>query len=180
MTVHTVPERAKAVMTQWWAERIVVDEGGCWVWQRALNQDGYGVTRSGGRMMKAHRVCHEEFVGAIPAGMELDHLCRVRSCVNPAHLEPVTHAENVSRGDNVNREKTECPHGHPYDEANTYTEPRGRGWRRCRACKRIRRSEYNARPDVKVRHADNQRERRARKRSSSLGAPVSVAPEVDR
>ena len=86
-------------------------------------------------MVAAHRFSYEERVGPIPEGLELDHLCRVRHCVNPAHLEPVTTRENVlrSRGNpfTVNALKTHCVNGHPFDEANTYYFGK---WRQCRAC----------------------------------------------
>lgn len=77
----------------------IENENGCWIWQRATTKGGYGVTdRGDGRQTTAHRVYYERFVGPIPAGLQLDHLCRVRLCVNPAHLEPVTSAENNQRG----------------------------------------------------------------------------------
>ncbi len=102
----------------------------CWLWTGSLNQQGYGqvAVRVAGRQTsaRAHRFAHELLVGPIPDGLELDHLCRVRNCVNPAHLEPVTHAENLRRSPTAfrrlgdrQRAKTHCPQGHPYDEANT-------------------------------------------------------------
>lgn len=69
-------------------------QSGCWVWQRYINPDGYGTVGP----KRAHRVYYERYVGPIPEGMDLDHLCRNKTCVNPAHLEPVTEAENVRRG----------------------------------------------------------------------------------
>ncbi|MEV8638105.1 HNH endonuclease signature motif containing protein [Streptosporangium sp. NPDC051023] len=81
------------------------------------------------------RWAYEHFVEPIPDGWEPDHLCRVRACVNPGHLQPVTHKENVLRGESpwaVNARKTHCVHGHPFDEVNTaFTVA---GYRRCRAC----------------------------------------------
>lgn len=104
-------------------------------------------TRNGYRMVSlgsaasgkamAHRVVYEAWVGPIPEGLTLDHLCRVRCCVNPLHLEPVTRGENVLRGDAftaVNARKAHCPQGHPYD----YRDPT-HGYRRCTKCDRERR-----------------------------------------
>lgn len=113
----------------------------CWMWSGYRQQHGYGVV-SNGRSKKtvAHRAVYEEMVGPIPEGMELDHLCRQRGCVNPAHLEPVTRQENVLRGTSFaarNATKTECPKGHPYDETNTLIDTAGS--RRCRACRRQQR-----------------------------------------
>ncbi len=71
---------------------------GCWLWIRALNTHGYGKVKLGKRIAGAHLIFYENLVGQVPEGMELDHKCRVRCCVNPAHLEPVTHAENARRG----------------------------------------------------------------------------------
>lgn len=111
---------------------------GCWLWTGALNGGGYGRFNVG-RRLYAHRAAYLMFVGPIPDGLQIDHLCRVRHCVNPDHLEPVTHAENVRRGEVGTRERmrTHCPHGHEYTEANTYVHPRD-GSRKCMACARRR------------------------------------------
>lgn len=107
----------------------------CHIWTGWLNNCGYPTMTHAGKTARAHGVVYEHFVGPIPEGLELDHLCRVRACVNPAHLEPVTHWENMLRGDtNVarGRARTHCSRGHLMDEANVYQRPRGN--RECRKC----------------------------------------------
>jgi hypothetical protein len=116
----------------------VVDENGCWIWQKAKTTKGYGYKYRDGRMVVAHRWMYELSVGPIPEGLQLDHLCRVHACINPAHLEPVTPRENNRRGIGraaANARKTHCIRGHAFDEENTYLLPSGRG-RACRECKR--------------------------------------------
>lgn len=72
--------------------------GSCWLWRRSILASGYGQVRHNGKPSRAHRVAYEVFIGPIPAGLVLDHLCGVKSCCNPEHLEPVTQAENLRRG----------------------------------------------------------------------------------
>ena len=76
---------------------IIEPETGCLIWPGACNSDGYGHMFTAGRPQHVHRLMYEMFSAPVPAGMELDHLCRVRHCASPAHLEPVTHAENNRR-----------------------------------------------------------------------------------
>ena len=121
----------------------------CWHWTAYTNEKGYGQFHVDGRLVKAHRWSYEHFVGPIPEGLQIDHLCRVRNCVNPHHLEPVTGRENVLRGESpgaINAVKTHCPQGHPYDAENTY---RWRGKRRCRTCRAQARA-YRARKRAKA------------------------------
>lgn len=81
------------------AKPYTVDpETGCWVWSRSVTGKGYAQTFVGGKNQGAHRVFYEHFRGPIPAGLHIDHLCRVRACVNPDHLEAVTVTENTRRG----------------------------------------------------------------------------------
>lgn len=125
---------------RFWAKvGLFGNEGGCWLWSASTNK-GYGVfwDPTEGRTVGAHVYAYRLLVGPIPEGMELDHLCRVRACVNPAHLEPVTSKTNTLRGESpsaINARKTECPQGHPYDEENTYVNPTS-GKRLCRTCQR--------------------------------------------
>lgn len=116
--------------------QVQVDVNGCWVWLGSKDRAGYGQTMYLGKVRRAHRVSYEVLVAPIPEGLVLDHLCRNRSCVNPAHLEPVTQRENLRRGDTLNAAnvlKTHCPRGHPYSGDNLYRDPT-HGFRRCRAC----------------------------------------------
>jgi hypothetical protein len=110
--------------------------GGCWLWRGAINSNKYGMIKRGGRSVRAHRLFYTELVGPIPDGMVLDHICRVRHCVNPDHLRVVTSLENSMCGYGVcavNARKTHCPKGHPYNEQNLL--PRKDGHRSCRICK---------------------------------------------
>ena len=113
-------------------QRYEADANGCWLWTGPVDKKtGYG--RHGSRT--AHSLVFEVFRGKPAPGMELDHTCRNRRCVNPDHLEPVTRAENVRR---AARAKLSCPAGHPYDGTNTYVDPSGA--RQCRTCRRSRRT----------------------------------------
>lgn len=111
-------------------------DGDCLVWTGNAPH-GYGTFWLDGRKVRAHRFSYERFVGPIPDGLELDHLCRNTRCVNPEHLEPVTRAENLRRAHWPNSRKTHCKHGHEYTSENTY---HWRGHRVCRTCQKERRA----------------------------------------
>lgn len=114
------------------------DENGCWPWLGAINVHGYGNFHAyDGKSLRAHRVVYELMVGPIPDGLVIDHLCRVRHCVNPSHMEPVPPEVNVLRGVGptaINRLKSECVRGHEFTPENTADT--GRGGRRCKTCSR--------------------------------------------
>lgn len=128
--------RGRPVEERFWEKVNVNTPSGCWEWLGKLNEDGYGSFYENKIVHRAHRWSYESIVGPIPDGLEIDHLCRNRACVNPEHMEPVTHAENVRRGKSheVNRKKTHCPQGHPYSGDNLYVSPKG--YRACRTCQR--------------------------------------------
>jgi hypothetical protein len=118
----------------------------CWRWPEPLDGKGYGTVSVDGRGRRAHRVVYEMFIGLIAEGLELDHRCRRTSCVNPLHLEPVTHAENMRRGIGGwnHRVKTHCPQGHPYAGANLYINKTS-GARVCRTCTNEKQRRYQER-----------------------------------
>lgn len=105
-------------VARFWAKVEPEPNSGCWIWVGG-RQEGYGRTWDGTRRQLAHRFSYELERGPIPDGLQLDHLCRNPWCVNPWHLDPVTNRENARRGRTgwVNREKTHCARGHPYDGA---------------------------------------------------------------
>lgn len=111
---------------------------GCWLWIGGQFSNGYGRLCVNGSDQGAHRVSYRLHVGEIPFDMELDHLCRVRLCVNPRHLEPVSHHENVLRGNGFSGRRarqTHCIHGHEFTQGNTYRRLRnGRMLRQCLVC----------------------------------------------
>lgn len=113
------------------------DADQCWIWLGARKGGGYGNFWNGQRPVGAHRYAYELFVGEIPEGYEVDHLCRVRLCVNPKHLEAVTHQENIRRALVHKVSPTHCPQGHAFTAKNTKYEPgKTTRKRRCRICAR--------------------------------------------
>jgi len=135
---QVLPER-------FWNKVEIADK--CWLWTAGLTEKGYGYYANRGGSNRAHRAAYEALLGPVPAGLVLDHLCHTqdrtcpggptcphRRCVNPAHLEPVTHAENARRG--LRSQKTHCPEGHEYVPEYLRDRP-GKG-RECATCHRMR------------------------------------------
>lgn len=118
---------------------------GCWLWKSNINENGYGYFKINYKNMRAHRVSYQYWNGPISKNYEIDHLCRNRSCVNPQHLEAVTHQENTKRGLqskphlNQHVNKTHCKRGHEFNEKNTYVKDSSR---HCRICHKERCRKY--------------------------------------
>lgn len=146
-----VRERTRPSLDQrFWAKVERTED--CWNWVGTIT-NGYGFVKVNGGMRSAHRVAWQLSVGPVPDGMDVDHLCRNRRCVNPAHLEPVTHRENVLRGAGtaaVNARKTHCKHGHSLSDSNLILQNGGRT-RVCRECR-------NSRARRRARDARSQRD----------------------
>lgn len=124
---------------------------GCWIWTLGVNKNGYGKLKKNGKSLFAHRYVYEAMIGRIPNGMQIDHVCAMVCCVNPAHLEPVTCRENIRRAQKRNPEsrvrlgkisqkrrdaRTHCPHGHPYSGDNVRIASNKQ--RVCKTCMRER------------------------------------------
>lgn len=126
------------------------DLGPCWLWTAGVSNLGYAYFKDA-EEEKAHRWAYVRIVGPIPPNRELDHLCRVRHCVRPTHMEVVTHAVNVLRGSGptaINAAKTHCVHGHLFDETNTAHRPEGA--RGCKTCSRRRAREQRLRQSMSL------------------------------
>jgi hypothetical protein len=164
--------------------RILIRDDGCWEWTGQRKKiGGYGLVSWNGRTAKAHRAVFGLLVGQVPPDLpELDHTCHRpeicaagdacphRPCVNPAHLEPVTSAENMRRArlNHRGRQVTHCPQGHAYDEKNTLLRRGANGLRRdCRACSRERNRWANLTPEQQERKNACERERRRGLRGSA-------------
>lgn len=124
-------------------EKITIDSSECWIWNSVKDAGGYGLFRVNGKWVKTHRYTFEMAGGTLNESLVIDHLCKVRECCNPHHLEQVTMGENTRRGNAVKNRKaqaatiTKCVQGHEFTPDNTY-EYKGR--RMCKACRASRRN----------------------------------------
>lgn len=122
----------RATRVELFSRKYTVADNGCWEWTGTRNYLGYGHFWNGSRVVGAHRWSYEYHTAPIPDGLEIDHLCRNRACVNPEHLESVTRAENNRRAAAA---QTHCKWGHEYTPENTAYRA---GYRKCRTCRRAR------------------------------------------
>jgi len=119
---------------------------GCWIWTAGKLASGYGSFRTNNKAVVAHRYSYEQLVGPVAPGLQIDHICRNRTCVNPDHLEPVSQRTNLLRGISppaVNARKSRCPKGHEFTSENTYRYPNGH--RKCKQCRDSYKREYDRR-----------------------------------
>lgn len=141
MSFRTIYGYSKSDLPDRIQRRIVDNDNDCWLWD-ARRKDGYTQVSYKGDKWLVHRLTYTLMVGEIPEGLQIDHLCRTRHCVNPAHLEAVTPLENTSRSLG-NNSKTCCPKGHEYTAENTINYD-SRRHRECKTCKYARNAAYDA------------------------------------
>ena len=140
-SVSRLAKLPEKTLEQRFDEKYRVDDSGCWLWTEWLDSDGYGIISIKHKNHRAHRVSYERYVGKIPDGMVIDHLCRVRHCVNPDHLRVVTNAENVLCGEGKTARlarQTHCINGHSLEDAYITKD----GYRQCTPCNRARAKGY--------------------------------------
>lgn len=153
-----LPGMKKTADERFWVK--VKQDGDCWVWTATKNAPtekngggGYGGFRLDGRMVKAHIYAYKTMVGEIPDGLELDHLCRNRACVNPYHADPVPKAINLQRAVYRLRERTHCKYDHEFTPENTYWYKPSSGdglGRACKTCRAAAAAAYESRRKIRV------------------------------
>jgi len=141
---------------------------GCWLWKASKTANGYGHFRFRRRLTLAHRLSFQHWNGNIPKGLDLDHLCRNRACVNPQHLEAVTRSTNLKRGltgkiNNFQTQKTHCPKGHELKEPNLDKCKLAHGIRRCKTCNNESVKQYCQKPEIKYHRLESRKQLRLQK-----------------
>lgn len=129
----------KSLTEKFWGN-IILDKNNCFLWIGRITNKGYGQLYWKKKHYYAHQFAYIYLRGPIEKGLELDHLCRVRNCANPYHVEPVTHKVNMSRG--AHALKTHCPKGHEYTDENTYLYDNRRTCKTCKHPKKINGSSF--------------------------------------
>lgn len=140
--------------------RYKVDKNGCWLWQGHIHpKTGYTVFCSLGKPELAHRYSYKTFNGPLIEGLVIDHLCRVRHCVNPKHLDQVTQTENMRRGIKWESLKTHCPRGHQYDYLH-------KNKRKCKQCRKINMKDFYKRVGGNAKYLKEWRVKRCKEKTS--------------
>lgn len=141
---------SKEHLVRFWS-KVRISPGKCWEWQAWKDMDGYGGVQILGRLKRAHRVSYEILRGEIPDGLQIDHVCRNRSCVNPLHLEAVTCRENVLRG-LLGSLHTHCKEGHEISGDNVYIRSGtcGHPVRQCKECRTKKAAEWYQRNKKRI------------------------------
>ena len=136
--------------------RVRILKSGCWLWLGCINRSGYGSLKDRKRTWLAHRWSYE-YIAKRPHAEELHHVCRTRNCVNPKHLKPATKISHPDKPSALNRNKTHCANGHPYQGENLYVDKVGN--RHCRACRRESaiQSYYRHHKQVRAKQAEHYR-----------------------
>ncbi len=156
-------------MSQLMKISVYAADGECWLWESGIDHEGYARMFVDGKTRRVHRLSYEALIGPIPPGLVIDHICRVRNCVNPAHLRAVTNRENILCGAGLsaqNATKTHCAQGHEFTAENTYLSPYNK--RRCLACAREWEKKYKQKKSSKARARTLDRLRRIREKNQRL------------
>lgn len=171
---YPVPTEVLDLLTKY-----TISPSGCWLWTGTALSHGYAIVSRQQQHYRLHKVAYEQKFGRVPRGLVLDHLCRVRHCINPDHLEAVTDRVNLLRGvgpSAQNAKKTHCPYGHEYTPENTYIAPSKPTERDCRECikrrERFHRKEKRQRYRTLRRDHYNAYQRRYRQQRKEQGRPI--------